>query len=463
MSNVEKSLSYKILISVILCSSLFALLATAFSLYLQYLEEYKNIDKKIYHIESSYLDIVGADLYKLDKEHLNIVLNHIIEYESVVFVQVKSDLQDRKINMFKGTPNYNQNNKIKIFTIKHLVNNRPVELGQLIIAVSYSGIHVKLLKMLAQMLSINMFKTFLASFCIVLIINYLLTRHLKSIATYLKHIDPTQFSPLLLNRKSGKIDELDQVVKSFNSLHLTVKQSLEQQKKIETDLKKTNLAKAQFLANIGHELRTPICNIQGLSELAKKHNSLEYIGRIDQSGKALLNVMDNIIDMAQFESKALVMQQDKFSLKQIFDELKKNLNFENNDFDLSMDPSLKECYQGDKNYITKIFQCLIDNSIKFTTKGVISLYIAPIGHVADMEKIQFCLSDTGIGISDSYMTELFLPFTQEDSSLKKNHGGAGLGLAIVKHIVDALGGTIDISSKKHMGTTTTVILSLQEA
>ena len=331
------------------------------------------------------------------------------------------------------------------------------------IVASYDGIYKQLFKRILRILIINGVKTFITSFFIFLIIQYALTRHLTRIVSSIKTTDPKNFQPIVLDRKTKNPDELDHVVSSLNELSNNVMSYLKQHEIIEDNFKKAYVAKTQFLGHVSHEFKTPINAILGFSDLLKTDYSIEYVEKIQHSGHELLEHIDCIITLSQLDDNSMSFDEEVFSLNELVDKVVGGVNFLDNRFKLFLDKTLEELYLGNRGHIEQILNALLYNAIKFTDNGQINLMISKITAKDELTKIQFCLEDTGIGISREFMSEAYLPFSQEDDSLQKQFKGVGLGLTLVKKLVDALNGHVEILSVKGKGTTVTVILYLEGA
>ncbi|ERT09167.1 his Kinase A domain protein [Lyngbya aestuarii BL J] len=225
-------------------------------------------------------------------------------------------------------------------------------------------------------------------------------------------------------------------------------------------------AKRTFLANISHELRTPIHAIIGYSDLLCEEvleqgqlNCLEDVQIIRQEGYRLLHVIDSILDLVRIETGQMSLNLDIFDpvnvikgvVKSLVSVAEKNRN------------QLKIHYgrdlglmQTDLGKLQKILHHLLENALKFTQDGQIKLTI----HRQD-DWIEFCLSDTGIGISVEHQHCLFEAFTQADDSLCRRYGGTGLGLTICRHLCKMMGGDITVSSELGQGSMFTVRLKAQ--
>lgn len=240
------------------------------------------------------------------------------------------------------------------------------------------------------------------------------------------------------------------------------------QKKMENDLIKANgealassKAKELFLANMSHEIRTPLNAVFGLSNLLKNtdldENQIAYVQNINNSAKSLLLLVNDILDMSKIESGKLESNRTKFNLSQSIGTILASTSFlaeqKNLDLKLFIDPKLNDYYLGDELKICQVLINLINNAIKFTNAGSVTLKIEKVYDSRESHQVRFSVIDTGKGIAQEAIDSIFEDFTQEDSTISKEYGGTGLGLSISKKLVSILGGDLKVNSLVDNGTT----------
>lgn len=210
-------------------------------------------------------------------------------------------------------------------------------------------------------------------------------------------------------------------------------------------------SKSQFLANMSHEIRTPLNVLLGASELLSetKLNSEQkkFVEMFQTSGKHLLGLLNDIIDLSRIESGQLETEEIAFDLLKTLDFVEKLFSLKAQEqglqFYVETDRIKSAIRKGDPLRIRQILVNLIGNSFKFTKEGTISLTVEEL----DSQVIQFVVHDTGAGIPEDKQKEIFETFQQGDVSMSRKHGGAGLGLAITKNLCELMGGTIDLQSQ----------------
>ena len=230
----------------------------------------------------------------------------------------------------------------------------------------------------------------------------------------------------------------------------------ESQKAAET----ANEAKSTFLANMSHELRTPLNAIIGYSEMlmedAEDENEdfIPDLDKINNSGKHLLGLINDILDLSKVESGKMELYIEEFDLKKVIDEIESTIKplVEKNKNELNIDyNSNSETMTADVTKIRQILLNLLSNSSKFTKEGTITIGVTD--SKAQDQSIDFTIADTGIGMTPEQVDKVFKPFTQADEKTTRKFGGTGLGLTITKMFAEMMGGDIDLSSEEGKGTT----------
>lgn len=231
-------------------------------------------------------------------------------------------------------------------------------------------------------------------------------------------------------------------------------------------------AKNTFLANMGHELRTPMHGIMGMIGLARRRSAddkqASQLDKAMRSAEQLLGLISNILDIARIESERLPLERTKFCLGDIVTELRNLMRpkalHKGLRFDIDMDPALApQALLGDAQRVSQILVNLVDNAIKFTESGSVAVRIRRDDEGPDSLRLHCEVEDTGIGIASGDPRQLFKPFEQADASSTRKYGGSGLGLAICNRLVQMMGGEIGVVTQRNQGSTFWFTLRLEKA
>lgn len=285
---------------------------------------------------------------------------------------------------------------------------------------------------------------------------------------------------LVARRKDGSNVPIDLAVSELacakqdgrNHLFVGVVRDISERKRIEADLlvaksraEQANMAKSQFLANMSHELRTPLNAIIGFADLLQLQaststapqsaDSLDYPGLIRSSGQRLLEIINDILDMARLESGNYRMQVDPVELHVFVEKCLRGLRDDAAQRGVTLvndihSPEL--LLLADPRALRQVMNGFLSNAVKFTPDGG---RVTVSTHTSDRGALGITVSDTGIGIAPEKLALLCQPFQMADMSLSRDHEGLGLGLAIARNLVEMHGGTVEITSRPGKGTSVT--------
>ena len=238
--------------------------------------------------------------------------------------------------------------------------------------------------------------------------------------------------------------------------------------------KSANAAKSNFLANMSHDIRTPMNAIIGFSTLlakdAEKPDKVrEYIRKIAFSGHHLLSLINDILDMSKIESGKTTLQIEEFKLPEFLEELYaiiiSQAKAKNQKFDVHTKGVMPDVVLGDRLRLNQVLLNLLSNAVKYTPEnGSVDLSVESLGEKAhNRVHMRFEVKDNGIGMSEEFVRHVFDPFAREVTAATKEIQGTGLGMAIAKNIVDLMGGTLSVQSELGKGSTFTVEIEMAVA
>ncbi len=268
-----------------------------------------------------------------------------------------------------------------------------------------------------------------------------------------------------------KIEDKNGVVNHFQTLKkplktkdgdtniLNISTNINKIKYFQQQNQKAMTARTEFFSAMSHEIRTPMNAIMGMTDLMLKRkpreDQVKLLQALHFSAKNLLTLINDVLDFSKIEAGKIEIEEINFSLKNLIENIHLSLKpralSKNLSLGLFYDESAPDIVKGDSIKISQILNNLIANAIKFTEKGNVSLDIRLKNRMKDGYEILFEVSDTGIGIENSKLKDIFDPFKQASSSTNRKFGGTGLGLTIVKNLVELLNGRIDVSSEEGEG------------
>jgi signal transduction histidine kinase/CheY-like chemotaxis protein len=247
----------------------------------------------------------------------------------------------------------------------------------------------------------------------------------------------------------------------LEELNRRLQESVAQSRQLAREAGNANAAKSDFLARMSHEIRTPMNGVIGMTDLLlqtgltpKQQN---YVEVARSSGESLLKLINEILDLSKIEAGKLELEAIDFDLVALIGDIQDLLrpHAEKKGIQLSseIDPGTPSRLRGDPGRLRQVLVNLLDNAVKFTDQGEVSLGIRPESTEGDRVVLRFEVKDTGVGISAERIEKLFQPFVQNDNSTSRRYGGSGLGLAIARQLASLMGGRIGVDSVEGKGAT----------
>ena len=220
-----------------------------------------------------------------------------------------------------------------------------------------------------------------------------------------------------------------------------------------------NRAKSEFLTNMSHEIRTPMNGVMGMTQLLElttlTEEQQDYVKSLKISGKNLLTLIDDILDLSKIEAAKITITPVEFDLHQAIDDIylmQKSVIFAKKlTLNISFAEDFPRWVEGDQLRVKQIILNLLGNAVKFSSQGIITIAVHILEKHLNQIVAQISVTDTGTGISPEALEDIFKPFVQEDSTITRRFGGTGLGLTISRRLAELMGGEISVKSRLGVG------------
>ncbi|MFC1877379.1 ATP-binding protein [Thermodesulfobacteriota bacterium] len=445
---------------------------------------YMELGEEINHITPRLSKKIGAEiLIAIDKEHIDHGTWESLlkmkgrtgnwdQYQDSLVIDKTVDIRSLELNRYLKTPH--QRHPDLIFDV--MSDSREYRCGG-VPFIDAGGRHfgdIIVLKDITAKLT-NIYELISVMFLAGLFVSGLLW------AFFYKYIGKIENRLQGLHRDlHNKIEELSQSEKELKN-HREHLEDLVKERTSDLAIAKkqadaANTAKSEFLANMSHELRTPMNVISGMTHLCLQAEltgqQKDYLQKLDNSAKILIELINDIMDFTKIEDGDLKIEHEVFELRGVLENLEntftQKVREKGLDFGLSVHPDVPIALVGDAHRLKQILVNLLDNAVKFTEHGSVTLNVSCTDSKAGRQNpeeissgkqkaesqdpsplqkmLNFSVADTGIGMSEEELSRLFQPFTQIDGSSARKYGGTGLGLIMTKRLVELMGGEISVES-----------------
>ncbi|MGI9383994.1 MAG: ATP-binding protein [Methyloligellaceae bacterium] len=449
MSRALESISGRLIVSILLFSSVITLMATSLQLYFDYARDVSSIHERMEQIRKSYLNSITGDLWAMDREQLKVHLVGIKSLPDMLFLQISMGGEP-----FMSVGEDSQQRVISnTFPIDYKYNDRVIKLGELRAVASLQNVHQRLIDKALVILGSQAIKTFLVSTFIFLLFHYLITRHLLKMSAYARGLNiDTLDRALELDRPTNLdrgSDELDHVVHAFNDMRQNLQNSWQ-----ELDSEHRRRLNAERLAGIGelsasiaHEIRNPLSSIINAVELLGRRqisakNRAEAITLANAESQRLQHILNEFLQFARQRPPVSTCEDIVEVIADVAESLRLGLD---PDVSVRIKTSFHEdpCYvRCDREQIRQVLWNLMLNAVQaMPDGGTLSLSTE-----ARDDRTCIAIGDTGSGIPETMRAEVIKPFVTNRAD------GTGLGLSVTQKILMEHDSELSISSVEGQGT-----------
>jgi signal transduction histidine kinase/DNA-binding response OmpR family regulator len=454
----KNSLAKQLLIWIMLSSSILTLIITSIHLLVDYHNDMSALDARLIQIETSYMPAISNALWVEDEAQLDVQIKGIKNLPDITLVRLTRD-GDIAFELGEDNKEYSRQG---FWPITYMYEGENTLLGHLYVVNDLYPVYRRLADKVLLTLVTQGAKTFIISFVILSIVYLIIGRHLTFLARAMPQSPSSlrEHNDIILPGKSAHHDdELGYLIQSYNSMRTMLANAFHNLAIEKEKAEQANQLKSEFLANISHEVKTPMNGVYGMTMLLLRtpldNKQLEFAKIIEKSASHMLDLLNSILDFSKIEAGQLETDEHDFDLKAFLrDEIllfKPIAEEKQLILDLKIAGKIEYYVIGDSAKLKQVLSNLLSNAIKFTTQGSVTLHVSVSQSTTQYYQVNFSVIDTGIGIEEKKISSIFEKFNQAENSTTRVFGGTGLGLSICNHLVDFMGGKLKVDSRLNIG------------
>ncbi|MBF0426814.1 MAG: HAMP domain-containing protein [Magnetococcales bacterium] len=489
---VRRSLIVKFTFWMLLCALFLIPLLAGFQMWQIYLREITEQKQNLTAVAQAFKHPLEVAVWNEDAVSIEAQLGSIVLFPGVAFARLSTDIgHDTEGRRFVAGLPATAGETLTIGLQEPGTSGPGRELGKLELKADEAALHANMMRQAIEIVSTATLEVLCLSLLLTMAVRHLVSNRITTFVRQVQRLgDDLDFQPLV---EAKSPDELGLLAHGINHMQLQLRKHFAEVRKLRDELlmhhdhlealveertraltttnqalqtaklsaDMANRLKSDFLANVSHEIRTPMNAVVGFGHMLMKTDltpeQRDHACKIEEATRDLLRIVNDLLDFSQIESGTLTLEERPFDCLELLDDLRRTAQAKGEKkglcITLEVMSRLPRQLQGDPVRLLQVLSNLVDNAIKFTRHGAVTITASGKTGEDGRFLLDIAIKDSGIGMSDDQITGLFQPFVQVDGSFTRRFGGTGLGLAICRHLLDLMQGDIRVESAIGVGST----------